>query len=73
MRRIGLTPRELQVADALATRPEEYAELAKIFGISRKTLKYHALRVYEKLYVKNRAELALYWRCEIFQAGVEAL
>lgn len=73
MRRKGLTPRERQVAQALATRPEPYEELADFLGMGLATLKKHAGVVYEKLFIRGREELVFCWRCESFRAGVEGL
>lgn len=52
-RSLGLSPRELEILEALAT-GESYKELARRLGISPNTVKTHVGRVYEKLEVQNR-------------------
>jgi two-component system, NarL family, nitrate/nitrite response regulator NarL len=58
-RRFGLTPRELDivltVASGLTNR-----EIAQRFALSEETVKHHLTRVFTKLGVSNRLELALF-------------
>lgn len=52
-----LTPREFDVA-RLASRRIGNREIAEKLGISERTVKFHLTAVYQKLGVKNRAQLA---------------
>jgi DNA-binding CsgD family transcriptional regulator len=65
-----LTPREYEVAEALATRTEPLRELCKVVGMSHKNLKSnYAQLIYRKLYLRGRADLMMHWRWPIFRMG----
>jgi DNA-binding NarL/FixJ family response regulator len=53
----GLTPRERQIADLVATGASNQ-EIAVRLAMSRKTVEYHLHKTYSKLGIGNRAELA---------------
>lgn len=55
IRSLGLSPRECEVLDALAS-GESNKELARRFGISPNTVKTHVARIYEKLGVQRRVQ-----------------
>ena len=55
VRSLGISPRELEIIEALAT-GESIKELARRFGISPNTVKTHVARVYEKLEVQKRVQ-----------------
>lgn len=55
--RFGLTPREAEVAELLARR-QTNREIAETLGISRHTVRHHAERVFMKLGVHSRREVA---------------
>lgn len=69
--RSWLHPRELQVAELLATTDSAHRELAAKLGLRIKTFRHYSHEVYRKLGVKNRILLTLYWRCELFQEGLK--
>lgn len=54
-RSLGLSPRELEIIEALAT-GESNKEMARRLGISPNTVKTHIARVYEKLEVQKRVQ-----------------
>jgi DNA-binding CsgD family transcriptional regulator len=54
-RSLGLSPRELEVIEALAL-GESNKEMARRLGISPNTVKTHIARVYEKLEVQRRVQ-----------------
>jgi DNA-binding CsgD family transcriptional regulator len=54
-RSLGLSPRELEIIEALAT-GESNKEMARRLGISPNTVKTHIARVYEKLEVQRRVQ-----------------
>ena len=54
-RSLGLSPRELEIIEALAT-GESNKEMARRLGISPNTVKTHVARVYEKLEVQRRVQ-----------------
>jgi two-component system, NarL family, nitrate/nitrite response regulator NarL len=56
---LGLTPRERQVVAAIVVGCSN-ADIAQRFAISAKTVKHHLTKVYDKLGVSNRLELALF-------------
>jgi len=58
-RRFGLTPRELEVV-ATVTAGFTNKEVAYRFSISEETVKHHLTKIYSKLAVSNRLELALF-------------
>lgn len=55
IRSLGLTPRECQILDRLAS-GQSNKELARAFDISPNTVKTHLARLYAKLEVRNRVE-----------------
>ena len=57
--RLGLTPRELDVISAIAAGLSN-KEMAQQFALSEQTVKHHLTRIYDKLGVSNRLELALF-------------
>jgi two-component system nitrate/nitrite response regulator NarL len=56
---LGLTARERQVVAAIVVGCSN-ADIAQKFSISAKTVKHHLTRVFDKLGVSNRLELALF-------------
>jgi DNA-binding CsgD family transcriptional regulator len=54
-RSLGLSPRELEIIEALAT-GESNKEMARRLGISPNTVKTHIARVYDKLEVQRRVQ-----------------
>jgi two-component system, NarL family, nitrate/nitrite response regulator NarL len=58
-RRFGLTPRELEVVSSV-TAGFTNKEVAGRFAISEETVKHHLTKIYSKLAVANRLELALF-------------
>ena len=57
--RLGLTGRELEIVSAIVAGLSN-RDMASQFGISEQTVKHHLTRIYDKLGVSNRLELALY-------------
>jgi len=57
--RSGLTPREMDIVSAIVSGLSN-KEMARQFAISEQTVKHHLTRIYSKLGVSNRLELALY-------------
>jgi DNA-binding NarL/FixJ family response regulator len=57
--RLGLTGRELEIVSAIVAGLSN-REMASQFAISEQTVKHHLTRIYDKLGVSNRLELALY-------------
>ena len=57
--RLGLTPRETAIVSALVAGLSN-REMARQCAISEQTVKHHLTRIYAKLGVSNRLELALY-------------
>jgi DNA-binding NarL/FixJ family response regulator len=57
--RLGLTPRETEIVSALVAGLSN-REMARQCAISEQTVKHHLTRIYAKLGVSNRLELALY-------------
>jgi DNA-binding NarL/FixJ family response regulator len=57
--RAGLTPRELEIVSAIVAGLTN-KDMARQFAISEQTVKHHLTRIYGKLGVSNRLELALY-------------
>lgn len=55
IRSLGLSPREVEILDALAT-GESNKEMARRLGISPNTVKTHVARLYEKLGVQRRIQ-----------------
>ncbi len=55
----GLTQRELDVIGAVAEGPVN-KDIAQTFQISEYTVKHHLTRIYDKLGVNNRVELAMF-------------
>lgn len=55
VRSLGLSPREVEVLEALAA-GDSNKEIARRFGISPNTVKTHLARVYEKLAVQRRVQ-----------------
>ncbi len=55
IRSLGLSPREVEVLDALAL-GDSNKEMARRLGISPNTVKTHVARVYEKLEVQRRVQ-----------------
>jgi DNA-binding NarL/FixJ family response regulator len=58
-RRSGLTPRELDVVRGIA-KGESNKDIAWRLGLSEQTVKNYLRRIFEKLNVANRVELALH-------------
>jgi two-component system nitrate/nitrite response regulator NarL len=58
-RRFGLTPRELEVAVAVAD-GESNREVAQRLSLSLQTVKHHLSRIFDKTGVSTRLELALF-------------
>jgi two-component system nitrate/nitrite response regulator NarL len=58
-RRFGLTPRELEMVMTVATGLTN-REIAQHFSLSEETVKHHLTKVFTKLGVANRLELALF-------------
>jgi two-component system nitrate/nitrite response regulator NarL len=58
-RRFGLTRRELQVIGAILE-GQTNKDIAATFSISQCTVKHHLTRIFDKLGVSNRLELALF-------------
>jgi two-component system, NarL family, nitrate/nitrite response regulator NarL len=56
---LGLTPREMEIVSAIVAGLSN-REMALQFAISEQTVKHHLTRIYDKLGVSNRLELALY-------------
>jgi two-component system, NarL family, nitrate/nitrite response regulator NarL len=57
--RAGLTPREMEIVSAIVAGLSN-RDMARQFAISEQTVKHHLTRIYSKLGVSNRLELALY-------------
>jgi two-component system, NarL family, nitrate/nitrite response regulator NarL len=57
--RFGLTPRELEVVDAVR-RGETNKAIARRFAITEDTVKHHLTRIFDKVGVFSRLELALF-------------
>ncbi|PYQ70045.1 MAG: DNA-binding response regulator [Acidobacteria bacterium] len=57
--KFGLTPRELEIVAAVAAGYSN-KEMAQRFSLSQETVKHHLTRIYNKLHVTNRLELALF-------------
>lgn len=55
-----LSPRERQVVQCVA-RGSTYNEIAVDLGISYETVKMHLARIRNKLQLRNRTELAVWW------------
>jgi len=55
----GLTPRELQIV-ALVVGAAGNKKIAETLNISEKTVKHHLTRIFEKVNVSSRLELALF-------------
>lgn len=58
-RRFGLTPRELEIVAAV-TGGYTNKEIARRFALSEETVKHHLTKIYGKVHVANRLELALF-------------
>jgi two-component system, NarL family, nitrate/nitrite response regulator NarL len=58
-RRFGLTPRELAIVAAVTTGLTN-REIAQRFSISEETVKHHLTKIFSKVNVSNRLELALF-------------
>ena len=58
-RQFGLTPRELEIVIAVA-RGLTNKEIAQQFSLSEETVKHHLTKIFSKLNVANRVELALF-------------
>lgn len=57
--RFGLTPRELDIAGAV-TSGLSNREIARQFSLSEETVKHHLTKIYSKVGVTNRLELAVF-------------
>ena len=57
--RAGLTPREMEIVSAIVAGLSN-RDMARQYAISEQTVKHHLTRIYSKLGVSNRLELALY-------------
>jgi two-component system, NarL family, nitrate/nitrite response regulator NarL len=57
--RLGLTGREVEIVSAIVAGLSN-RDMASQFSISEQTVKHHLTRIYDKLGVSNRLELALY-------------
>ena len=57
--KFGLTPRELEIVAAVAAGYSN-KEMAQRFSLSQETVKHHLTRIYNKLHVTIRLELALF-------------
>jgi two-component system, NarL family, nitrate/nitrite response regulator NarL len=58
---MGLTRRELEITAAVAE-GQDNKNVARSFDISQYTVKHHLTRIFEKLCVSNRVELAMFAR-----------
>jgi len=58
-RRLGLTPRELEIVQTVTTGFTN-KEIAQRFSLSEETVKHHLTKIFSKLGVSNRLELALF-------------
>ncbi len=58
-RRFGLTPRELEIVTAV-TAGYTNREIAQRFTLSEETVKHHLTKIFSKVGVSNRLELALF-------------
>ena len=58
-RRLGLTPRELEIVQTVTTGFTN-REIAQRFSLSEETVKHHLTKIFSKLGVSNRLELALF-------------
>jgi DNA-binding NarL/FixJ family response regulator len=58
-RRLGLTPRELEIVTTV-TGGCTNKEIAQRFSLSEETVKHHLTKIFSKLGVSNRLELALF-------------
>ena len=58
-RRLGLTPRELEIVQTVTTGFTN-KEIAQRFTLSEETVKHHLTKIFSKLGVSNRLELALF-------------
>jgi DNA-binding NarL/FixJ family response regulator len=58
-RRLGLTPRELEIVTTVTTGFTN-KEIAQRFSLSEETVKHHLTKIFSKLGVSNRLELALF-------------
>lgn len=67
-----LTAREKQVADLLTSEGLSNREIAERLGISERWVKCNMLELMRKTGVRNRVELAVLWKTEIFQIGLSA-
>jgi two-component system, NarL family, nitrate/nitrite response regulator NarL len=56
---LGVTPRELEIVSAIVAGLSN-RDMSRRFAISEQTVKHHLTRIYDKLGVSNRLELALY-------------
>ena len=57
--RFDLTPREVEIVSAIVAGLSN-RDMARQFALSEQTVKHHLTRIYDKLGVSNRLELALY-------------
>jgi DNA-binding NarL/FixJ family response regulator len=57
--RFGLTSRELEIVGAV-TSGFSNREIARRFSLSEETVKHHLTKIYSKVGVANRLELALF-------------
>ena len=58
--RFGLTPKELEIVSAVVAGYTN-KEIAERFKLSLNTVKFHLVRILEKLGVSTRLQLALLW------------
>lgn len=54
-----LSPRERDVLERLVAHCEQNKEIARALGLSHRTIETHRFRIYHKLGVRGRAELAM--------------
>ena len=57
--KFGLTPRELEIVSSV-TAGYSNREIAQRFSLSQETVKHHLTKIFSKLGVTNRLELALF-------------
>src|SRR5207247_8141466 len=57
--KFGLTPRELEIVGAV-TAGLSNKEIARQFSLSEETVRHHLTKIYSKVGVSNRLELALF-------------
>jgi DNA-binding CsgD family transcriptional regulator len=69
----NFSPKQAELVELLATDPHNLRELGDRLGHGEQVVKNMACRLYKKLGVKNRIELAQLWTTELFRIGVKEL